>query len=96
MKTDSSLRKALESETKDKTVLMVGQRISTIMNADNIIVFEAGKICGQGRHEELIKSCEVYREIASSQLSDEELKNIGLSLHQTEKTVKKLVRKETV
>jgi len=96
LKTDSALRKALESETKDKTVLIIGQRISTIMNADNIIVFEAGKICGQGRHEELIKSCEVYREIASSQLSDEELKNIGLSLHDKDRSVKNLTRKEAV
>ncbi|MEI7792043.1 MAG: ABC transporter ATP-binding protein [Candidatus Berkelbacteria bacterium] len=96
LKTDSALRKALENETKDRTVLIIGQRISTIMNADNIIVFEGGKICGQGRHEQLIKSCEVYREIASSQLSDEELKNIGLSLHEVDKTVMELTQKESV
>ncbi len=72
-KTDAALRKALESETKDKTVLIVGQRISTIMNADNIIVLDEGKIVGQGTHSELMKKNKVYKEIAYSQLSDEEL-----------------------
>jgi len=72
-KTDAALRKALENETKNKTVLIVGQRISTIMNADNIIVLDEGKIVGQGTHRELIRSNDVYKEIAYSQLSDEEL-----------------------
>lgn len=72
-KTDAALRKALEDETKNKTVLIVGQRISTIMNADKIIVLDEGKIVGQGTHRELIASNEIYKEIAFSQLSDEEL-----------------------
>lgn len=75
-KTDAALRQALESETKNKTVLIVGQRISTIMNADNIIVLNEGKIVGQGTHRELMKTNEVYQEIAYSQLSDKELKSI--------------------
>ncbi len=72
-KTDAALRKALEAETKDRTVLIVGQRISTIMNADKIIVLDEGKIVGQGTHSQLMKRNKVYREIAYSQLSDEEL-----------------------
>lgn len=72
-KTDAALRKALEKETKDKTVLIVGQRISTIMQADKIIVLDEGKIVGEGTHHQLIKSNDVYKEIAYSQLSDEEL-----------------------
>lgn len=72
-KTDAALRKALGKETKDKTVLIVGQRISTIMNADKIVVLDEGRIVGQGTHAELIKSNEVYQEIARSQLSDREL-----------------------
>lgn len=72
-KTDAALRKALARETKNKTVLIVGQRISTIMNADKIIVLDEGKIVGEGTHRELMKSNEVYKEIAYSQLSDEEL-----------------------
>jgi len=75
-KTDAALRKALENETKNKTVLIVGQRISTIMNAEKIIVLDEGKIVGQGTHRELIKSNDVYKEIAYSQLSDEELATI--------------------
>ncbi len=74
-KTDAELRKALFAETRDKTVLIVGQRISTIMNADKIIVLDEGKIVGQGTHSQLLKSNEIYREIAYSQLSDEELKS---------------------
>jgi ATP-binding cassette subfamily B protein len=76
-KTDAALRKALESETAHKTVLIVGQRISTIMNADKIIVLDEGKIVGQGTHRELMKSNDVYREIAYSQLSDDELATIA-------------------
>lgn len=72
-KTDAALRKALEKETAAKTVLIVGQRISTIMNADKIIVLDEGKIVGQGTHRELMKTNDVYKEIAYSQLSDEEL-----------------------
>jgi ATP-binding cassette subfamily B protein len=71
--TDAKLRQALVAPTKNKTVLIVAQRISTIMNADKIIVLDEGRIVGQGSHQELLKSCLVYREIASSQLSAEEL-----------------------
>ncbi len=73
MKTDAKLRKALEEKTKDKTVLIVAQRISTILHADQILVLEDGKIVGKGTHEELLSSCEVYNQIARSQLSDKEL-----------------------
>ena len=75
-KTDSKLRQALSKETKDKTVLIVGQRINTIMNADKIIVINEGKIVGQGTHSELMHANETYREIAYSQLSDQELSSI--------------------
>jgi len=71
--TDAKLRQALVTATKNKTVLIVAQRISTIMNADKIIVLDEGQIVGQGTHKELLESCLVYREIASSQLSEEEL-----------------------
>ncbi len=80
-KTDSMLRKALVNETKNKTVLIVGQRISTISGADKIIVLDEGKIVGQGKHEDLLMSNQIYREIAHSQLSDDELaaiKNISV------------------
>lgn len=73
MKTDAKLREALEKNTENSTVLIVAQRISTIMNAQQIIVLDEGKIVGRGSHEELLKSCDVYREIAMSQLSPEEL-----------------------
>ena len=72
-KTDSKLREALASKTKDKTVIIVAQRISTILNADQIVVLEEGKVVGKGTHEELMKDSEVYRQIALSQLSEEEL-----------------------
>ncbi|MCX6808230.1 MAG: ABC transporter ATP-binding protein [Candidatus Berkelbacteria bacterium] len=72
-KTDAALRHALERETKDKTILIVAQRISTVLNADNIIVLDEGKIVGSGRHHELMEKCPVYREIALSQLSQGEL-----------------------
>ena len=72
-KTDSMLREALSEKTKDKTVIIVAQRISTIMNAKKIIVLEEGKVVGMGTHEELMKNNETYRQIALSQLSEEEL-----------------------
>lgn len=72
-KTDAALRKAISKEIKDRTVLIVAQRISTIMNAENIIVLDEGKIVGMGRHKELLKNCSVYKQIALSQLSEEEL-----------------------
>jgi ATP-binding cassette subfamily B protein len=72
--TDAKLRHALAKETVDKTVLIVAQRISTIMQADNIIVLDNGKIVGQGRHAELLKNSKIYQEIAQSQLSEKELK----------------------
>ena len=72
-KTDSTLRAELAKKTKDKTVIIVAQRINTILNADQIIVLEDGKIVGRGTHEELIKNNETYKQIALSQLSEEEL-----------------------
>ena len=74
-KTDVALRRALKNETKDATTLIVAQRISTILHADRIIVLDDGCVVGQGTHRELLKSCEVYRQIAMSQLSEEELAN---------------------
>jgi ATP-binding cassette subfamily B protein len=81
MKTDANLRKALESQVKDKAVIIVAQRISTILHADQIIVLRRGKVVGKGTHAELLKTCQVYQEIATSQLSEEEL----------EKSVKEVV-----
>lgn len=72
-KTDSNLRKALRKELTDSTVIIVAQRISTIVDADQILVLDSGKIVGKGTHKELLKECEVYYQIASSQLSKEEL-----------------------
>ncbi len=72
-KTDVVLRRALKKETKDATTLIVAQRISTILHADKILVLDEGKVVGQGTHKELLKTCEVYRQIAISQLSEEEL-----------------------
>ncbi len=72
-KTDSNLRKALKESTKDATTIIVAQRISTILNADQIIVLDEGHMAGIGTHKELMKNCEVYRQIAMSQLSEEEL-----------------------
>lgn len=74
-KTDSVLRKELKKYTKDATSLIVAQRIGTIMNADQIIVLDEGKIVGKGTHKELLKNCDVYKQIALSQLSKEELEN---------------------
>lgn len=73
LKTDAALRKALNSKVKDKTVIIVAQRISTIMHADQILVLDEGKIAGIGTHAELLKNCEVYQQIASSQMSQKEL-----------------------
>ena len=72
-KTDSRLRSALKEHTKDATTIIVAQRISTILHADRIIVLDDGHMAGMGTHAELIKNCEVYRQIAMSQLSEEEL-----------------------
>lgn len=74
-KTDVVLRRALKQETKDATTLIVAQRISTILHADKILVLDEGRVVGQGTHKELLKSCQVYRQIAMSQLSEEELAN---------------------
>lgn len=74
-KTDSVLRKELKKYTKDATTLIVAQRIGTIMNADKIIVLDNGEIAGEGTHKELLKNCDVYKQIALSQLSKEELDN---------------------
>lgn len=75
LKTDSKLRAALKEKTENKTVIIIAQRISTILDADKIIVLEEGKIAGIGKHEELMENCEIYKQIALSQLSKEELEN---------------------
>ena len=75
-KTDAALRNALRHEAKGKTVIMVTQRIGPIMDADKIIVVESGQIVGEGTHQELLKTCKVYQEIAASQLSPEELTRV--------------------
>jgi len=72
-KTDAKLRAALRKETADATVIIVAQRVNTVMDADRIIVLDDGAVVGMGTHKELIRACEVYREIVSSQLSEEEL-----------------------
>ena len=74
-KTDATLRKELKKYTKNATSLIVAQRIGTIMNADKILVLDSGNCVGMGTHKELLKSCEVYKQIALSQLSEEELNN---------------------
>ena len=74
-KTDAKLRKALKNNTSDSTVIIVAQRVSTIMNAEQIMVLDNGRIVGKGTHRELLASCPEYREIAESQLSEEELKS---------------------
>ncbi len=73
LKTDAALRKALSENVKDSTVIIVAQRISTILHAEQILVLDDGRIVGKGTHEELLKSCEVYQQIAKSQLSAKEL-----------------------
>ncbi|MDF2877940.1 MAG: hypothetical protein K0S30_1036 [Clostridia bacterium] len=72
-KTDAALRQALKAETGNSTLLIVAQRISTIMQAEQIIVLDEGRVAGIGKHKELMENCEVYKEIALSQLSKEEL-----------------------
>ena len=72
-KTDAALRRAIRENTENKTVIIVAQRISTISNAEQIIVLDDGKIAGIGTHRQLLESCEIYRQIALSQLSEEEL-----------------------
>ena len=74
-KTDAKLRKTLKEEISESTILIVAQRISTILNAEQIIVLDEGKVVGKGTHKELLKNCEVYKQIALSQLSKEELDN---------------------
>ncbi len=71
--TDAKLRKALKGEVKDAIMMIVAQRVSTIMSADQIVVLNEGRVVGQGTHSELLKTCQIYHEIASSQLSEEEL-----------------------
>jgi ATP-binding cassette subfamily B multidrug efflux pump len=73
-KTDAALRRALKDETENSTVMIIGQRISTVMNADQIVVIHKGRVAGIGRHKTLMKDCGVYRELALSQLSMEELR----------------------
>jgi ATP-binding cassette subfamily B protein len=72
-KTDSALRRALKEKTGDSTVLIVTQRVATVKNADQIIVLDQGRVVGKGEHHNLLETCDTYREIAMSQLSEEEL-----------------------
>ena len=72
-KTDARLRQALEKDTRDATVFIIAQRVSTVMNANRIIVLDNGQIVGQGTHRQLLKDCDIYREIVESQLSVEEM-----------------------
>ena len=76
MKTDALLRQALKSEVKNAVVIIVAQRVSTIMDADQILVLDEGRLAAMGRHRELLKECPLYYEIAASQLSEEELQNV--------------------
>ena len=75
MATEAKLQKSIKDTMKDSTVIVIAQRISGVMDADKIIVLDEGKIVGMGTHKELMKTCEVYQEIAYSQLSKEELAN---------------------
>ena len=77
-KTDVALRRALKEKTENSTVLIVAQRISTILHAEQIIVLDDGKVSGIGTHQELLRNCEVYRQIAESQLSEQELAETGV------------------
>lgn len=88
MKTDAALRRALADKVKDKTMIIVAQRISTIMNADQILVLEDGKIVGKGKHKELLHNCDVYLQIARSQLSEAELeRELGTTANEKEVSV---------
>ena len=73
--TDATLRGELKKYTKNATSMIVAQRIGTIMNADKIVVLDKGECVGMGKHKELLQTCQVYKEIALSQLSEEELEN---------------------
>ena len=73
LKTDAALRKALGEQEQNSTMIIVAQRISTILHADQILVLDEGRIVGKGTHAELLRSCEVYQQIAKSQLSASEL-----------------------
>ncbi len=84
-KTDVTLRKALREKTEHSTVLIVAQRISTILHADQILVLDDGEAAGIGTHEELLKTCGVYRQIAESQLSEQELRQTGIYSGKEEK-----------
>lgn len=76
-RTDLELRRALAVETENSTVLIVAQRVSTIMHADQILVLERGELVGHGTHQELMRTCEIYREIVLSQLSEQEATQNG-------------------
>jgi ATP-binding cassette subfamily B protein len=88
-KTDAKLRRALKGETKNKTVLIVAQRISTILSAEKIVVLDEGKIAGIGTHQQLLKGCSVYREIALSQLSEDELKAYQIDIDREKSEIEK-------
>ena len=96
LKTDRKLREELKPYTKDKTVIIVAQRVGTIMDADQILVVEDGKLIGKGTHEELLHNCETYKQIAMSQLTEEELKlnDNGDTSEKTGKSVNSLENKE--
>jgi ATP-binding cassette subfamily B protein len=90
-KTDAMLRQALKDEIKNKTVLLVAQRISTVLSAEKIIVLDEGKIVGVGTHEQLLKNCNIYREIAYSQLSEDELKSYQTGVDREKTKSKNLI-----
>lgn len=94
MKTDAALRKELNEKVQDASIVIVAQRVSTILHADQILVLDDGKIVGKGTHEELLKNCEVYLQIAKSQLSEKELglEKLGLA---EEKQRRKQIRKKS-
>ena len=75
-KTDKMVRREIHEKLKDKTLIIVAQRINTIINADEIIVLDNGRIVAKGKHKDLLETCSVYYEIAKSQLTEEELKNV--------------------
>ena len=91
MKTDAALRKELNEKVQDASIVIVAQRVSTILHADQILVLDDGKIVGKGTHEELLKNCEVYLQIAKSQLSEKELglEKLGLAEEKAEKETNK-------